>query len=481
MPANWAKFIPDVKDLILSNPESPKIFGEKLANHYVSAVTSGASSIYGQMHSNTDGKSSLSSSYGEWFEKLLTEEIDPPINDELDENGNKIPFTGKESDPEFADPDMTESEEPKIDIEKFNEFIDEYSEELDLHKFKHFEFKLNGSEDFNTVRNIIVDRLFVSLSQYNYRIHRTNFYKWVNGFGEWPYNTANFHARTRFKEDLLEGLGSTGLDAEELIKSVRWKFLTMLKSAYSVDTFSELEDAIQDTPENPIEILNKDIVFREQVIQEVYDKAKDEEDDEYNVSSILTREVIVFFTFNNTTVANSITTSNMEVWYNHNELEQKWEFCPDIESKEDIIEKTGGTLYMYTRQEMLNAMDSEDEDGKEDAYLEIAKATIKYWVDTYSQPLKKTPAAFPCIISSPLGGKYIPVYYGNKAKLAEDIRKAMNSGKESHNATESALKVAKALSLAYTRHLLKMKFVYLGGIPTPGGNVPMIGFVPNVF
>jgi hypothetical protein len=92
------------------------------------------------------------------------------------------------------------------------------------------------------------------------------------------------------------------------------------------------------------------------------------------------------------------------------------------------------------------------------------------------------PPAPPCVSSSPLLGKYIPVYWGNKKKLAEGIRKALNAGKDSNNKREAGQMVATALSLAYARHLMSLKFIYLGGIPVPFvPYIPMIGFVPNVF
>ena len=254
----------------------------------------------------------------------------------------------------------------------------------------------------------------------------------------------------------------------------------MLKVAYEATSNYDIEGLIKGTPVNPIQILNKTIKFRRQVIQEEYDESREGEEG-YNVSELLNAHVITYFTFSGSSTSSAMTANSIESYYIAQELKGKWQKSPNVSSKEDIMNKTGGTLYMYTRQEMINGMDESDDDGKPDAYKEIAKATIEYWKATGSQPLKKTPAAFPCMISSPLGGKYIPIYYGGVSKLAEDIRKAMNSGKESNNADTAAFKVAKALSLAYTRHLLQMKFIYLGGIPTLGGNMPMIGFVPNVF
>ena len=67
--------------------------------------------------------------------------------------------------------------------------------------------------------------------------------------------------------------------------------------------------------------------------------------------------------------------------------------------------------------------------------------------------------------------------------LAEDIRKALNSGKafkEPSQKTLAATTIATNLSVGYAKHLLMLKFIYLGGIPTPVGPVPMVGFVPFV-
>jgi hypothetical protein len=44
-----------------------------------------------------------------------------------------------------------------------------------------------------------------------------------------------------------------------------------------------------------------------------------------------------------------------------------------------------------------------------------------------------------------------------------------------------ALAVSTAVAAAYMLHLLEFKLLYLGGIPTPAGPVPMIGIVPVVF
>ena len=81
-------------------------------------------------------------------------------------------------------------------------------------------------------------------------------------------------------------------------------------------------------------------------------------------------------------------------------------------------------------------------------------------------------------------GLYIPIYYGSPKRLGNNLRKAWNTGKTFNKlpATQPpALAVATAVAACYALHLLEFKLLYLGGIPTPAGPVPMVGFVPVVF
>lgn len=124
------------------------------------------------------------------------------------------------------------------------------------------------------------------------------------------------------------------------------------------------------------------------------------------------------------------------------------------------------------------------EDG-EDPYEIMAGAIIAYWQSTAVQPFTSTPPIPPCAITAPFGGIYTPIYYGSKPMLANDLRRAWNSGKffEVQPANPVACKlVASAVASSCAKHLLLLKFLYLGGIPVPpSAKVPMIGFVPVVF
>ena len=123
------------------------------------------------------------------------------------------------------------------------------------------------------------------------------------------------------------------------------------------------------------------------------------------------------------------------------------------------------------------------EDGT-DPWKQLALATIAYWYSTLVQPFKVSPSALPALIPVPLGGLYIPIYYGSVDRLANNLRRAMHMGQTFSQipATQPpAIAVASALAATYALHLLEFKLLYLGGIPTPIGPVPMPGFVPVVF
>ena len=129
-------------------------------------------------------------------------------------------------------------------------------------------------------------------------------------------------------------------------------------------------------------------------------------------------------------------------------------------------------------------IDLAEDPAEEDGYDDLAKSIIDYWKSTTIQPLKASPPVPPCNTPAPLGGKYVPIYYGNQAGLANKLRRAFNTGKKfklkgMHRPPSVA--VATAVAAACSMHLLELKFIYLGGIITPTSPIPMIGFVPVVF
>ena len=124
----------------------------------------------------------------------------------------------------------------------------------------------------------------------------------------------------------------------------------------------------------------------------------------------------------------------------------------------------------------------EADKGSDEAYDKIAKTVIDYWMSTAVKPFQPGPPILPCLIPTP--GTYIPVYYGSQKKLAANIKRALNSGKyfEHPPTIQPATKVvATALAVAFSLHLLELKFIYSGQIFVGTSTAPMIGFVPLVF
>ena len=130
-------------------------------------------------------------------------------------------------------------------------------------------------------------------------------------------------------------------------------------------------------------------------------------------------------------------------------------------------------------------IDKTQDDSFEDGYDTLAKSIVDYWKSCAIQPLSKSPPVPPCNTTVPLGGIYVPIYYGNQSGLANKLRRALNTGKKfgklGLNHRPPSVAVATAIAAACSLHLLELKFIYLGGITTPTSPIPMIGFVPVVF
>lgn len=134
----------------------------------------------------------------------------------------------------------------------------------------------------------------------------------------------------------------------------------------------------------------------------------------------------------------------------------------------------------YTEDTADKAKKNENPCGADDGYCVMSKCIIDYWKSTAAQPFQKAPPILPCLIPDP--GSFIPVSYGDEAKLGADLRKAWNTGKsfKVEPATPAATKaVAVAVAVSCAKHLKDLKFMYNGKIPGPNGPIPMIGFSPT--
>jgi hypothetical protein len=115
----------------------------------------------------------------------------------------------------------------------------------------------------------------------------------------------------------------------------------------------------------------------------------------------------------------------------------------------------------------------------------MAQAIIDYWKSTAVQPFAPGPPITPCTSVPPLGGKFAPISYGNKSALAADLRKAWNTGKRfkiQPLMPVASKAVASAVAVSCAKHLLGVKFLYLGGLIVPSGPpIPMVGVSPTTF
>lgn len=143
------------------------------------------------------------------------------------------------------------------------------------------------------------------------------------------------------------------------------------------------------------------------------------------------------------------------------------------------------TSYLALKQRYINFLiEKERKTGdtlnENDPYQIMADGVIRYWQSCLAQPLSASPPVPPCTILPPSNGFYVGLYYGSTKTLSDNLRRAFNDGKNFKNQKTGKI-VASSLAFSFQKHLLELKFLYNGGVPTPGGPAPMIGFVPLVF
>jgi hypothetical protein len=123
-----------------------------------------------------------------------------------------------------------------------------------------------------------------------------------------------------------------------------------------------------------------------------------------------------------------------------------------------------------------------DPESEKDPYETMAKAIIAYWMSTTAAPFNSAPPVPPCNIPTP--GTFIPLYYGSQKSLSANLRRAWNTGKlaQLEPLTQPITKaVASAVAVACAKHIMELKFIYVGQIAAAPSPIPMIGFVPTAF
>lgn len=134
-------------------------------------------------------------------------------------------------------------------------------------------------------------------------------------------------------------------------------------------------------------------------------------------------------------------------------------------------------------QELADKEKTQEEPTDENnPYSIMAGAIIAYWMSTAVKPFQAAPPVPPCLIPTP--GTFIPISYGSKTRLTNDLRRAWNTGKsfKKQPTLQAATKaVSTAVAVACAKHLKDLKFIYNGQIYVGVSTAPMIGFVPTVF
>jgi hypothetical protein len=513
-------------------------FGVRVAERYLEAVKGLAMTPFGATHTNNPAAEFLlKQGYGLVFERLL-KEGDIPLQDQYDEDGN-LTEMGKESHPDYADfcPDPVEEPDPieeqkKLD-KKFSKFIDEYKNDsaMDLKKFRFFEFPcLTGDESQEDLEKLFASRLLQQFSGITNVNTKWEFYIWLACLGSENYsNSSGFGGNwsglpyPNISNETRSDIEDAGYSWTQLANNVSSICVEAIHDAHpgeeSESAFfntNALRQRIQKDATNEIVLpIELECPLNRYKIQVAYDYETDSKR-----PKILTSHVIATFSWypgvrsgSFSANAEGIVTNAPKFTKNNNwvkskyrdqELKNGWRKIPNAMSSArtpehviDINPTSGGTIFKFQRQQVIDAKaaaeecDAAEEDSNidytwpgGDPYEEMAEITIAYWYACLVKPFTPSPSALPALIPPPLTGIYIPIYYGGKKRLAKNLRRAWNTGKTFSvipAPMPPALAVSTAVAAAYMLHLLEFKLLYLGGIPTPAGPVPMVGIVPVVF
>ena len=449
--------------------------------------------------------------------------------------------------PDVQQPDAEALAELEKENDKaFNQFVDAAKDEYDLYKFKFFQFPcISGNETQDELEKIFASRLLQQFERLTNKNEKWEFYIWLSclgkenysnssGFGSgWsgmPYPNVNTTARNDIKD--------AGYDWKQLVDNVSTLCIEAIHEVHPEEeentwTFFNttlLKRRIKKDPTGPITLpYELECPLNEYKIQVAYDFEHFPPESPSQRPKVLTSNVVATFSWypgvrtgafsaNADGVVNNApkfikSTSWVKSKYENNEWKKKWRKVPANKLKAasqkadaqkaffEIDPLPEGTLFKFEYHRALCAKKKAEECEEDlaavdhpwlpsyegyagDPYMMMARVTIAYWYACIIQPFAKSPSAPPALIVPPLGGIYIPIYYGSANRLANNLRRAWNTGKTFSKvpATQPpAMAVSTAVAGAYALHLLEFKLLYLGGIPTPAGPVPMVGFVPIVF
>jgi len=492
MPADWSSFIKNVSDKLSSQSiKGPEDLADFLTKQYTSATVGKAQSPFGNTHQKGQDSIMLAA-FSKGF-KMLEEERSPtfqekllnPLYEKLDSplpEINASDFIDK-TDLDFKKwsveqgagiPDFTFSQLfdtfPKYPKDE-NELVDKLADSI-ISKF-------DGSAGYILWINRLATRYEAALGKKvldKINEKSKNILKRALVVGDEVVATVNvnisdfygFNFNNYRKEDVEGTLVFIGTDPYSNKKKYRIK----VKSTQKIVEADEgsISRVIKSTDFSyKSEVLTRKI-FSEVLTRKIFQESHF--NNPQKIPSRYTEDFILKFTY--------VSGADNNYFFDGNRLKRERyaaEFKRNIDLKTKWVNSIADS---YRKAEDPNTTQQEEKDP----YEVMANGIISYWKSTASRPLSINPPVPPCVLAPPQGGIYVPIYYGDKKSLANNLRRAFNTGKLLSNPIDKktpAKLVAAALAFSFAKNLLELKFIYLGGIPSPGGPVPMVGFVPLVF
>jgi len=484
MPANWASFITNVGSKLSGqsiqgsyDPSGNDVddFATFLANQYVLAVAGKAQTPFGNLHQKGNTQL-LTTAFSQAF-KLLENEQSPTLEEKM-------------KSPEYAD-----LEEP-LPVVNTDEYLDKF--DLDFLAWA----ELNGESIPDFTYSIFFSQFpnFPSTKEQQIlEIARriVNKYDGTSGYIQWIYTLRldpdypSFSKEVSDKAlELIKGLGTSENKKIEDFKNLRNIQITK-------ELFQE-EHATD--PERIPDYMVKDFIIKftydprsQSDIFKILTGNKTEKnkiiDNNLSVDKILKNsnlDKLFSDDFSGLGLGNSLNSLKSSDGLEKIALSLKFS---DIKLSKSLAYDYEASRFRDLKQRYIQELADKEKreaesDNKNDPYYIMATGVLAYWASTLQQPFSSLPPVPPCLLSAPLGGFFVPIYYGSRKRLADYLRRAFNTGKRFKTPLEkpiSATSVATALAFSFASNMLEFKLIYNGGVPTSGPPAPMIGFVPIVF
>lgn len=481
MPADWLGFITNVSDELASHTIKNNIeLAQFIADQYCGATVGKAQSPFGNTHK-------------EGIRQVLVEGFNKGFN-ELEKNPGPT-FAEKENDPEFAD---LKEDVPITNAGDFNtetEYLKWAGDNTSAPSFMFFQFfedPSNYPKTAEAAAPLIAKRLILEYDG------SSKFIRWIKTLPNGKFGKIGKKVYDEFLKlakapvdpkvgDSAEGVTLNGdMVSGTISKALKsgnsYTYYISYKSSKSNYITKEIKEGTLTVPVNldQIKVKKEGINLHTKIFQFEHADAPDK------IPEYLTPSFITKFTYVPSIDVDFGVPGIVSLFDNllDGKMSLKIKAYGDTSSGEK--KKYLDSLQRWVNSQADEAKKGDDPNPAEptDPYEIMAKAVIDYWKSALIQPLTAIPPVPPCSLTAPLGGTYLPVYYGNQKSLAKFLRRSWNSGKllKVPGLEKPASKiVATALAVSFAKHLLELKFIYQGGMPSPGGPVPMIGFVPVVF